>query len=211
MLIVGAKGHAVEVFQCLSAAERKQVVFFDDVTPDQSDNLFGLYPIVRTSAEARSYLSRIDSRFILGLGGPSLRRNLAAQFREWGGVLTSVVAPTAISGPYVTMGAGQNIMQFALVAPSAKLGEGVLLNAGAAIHHDSIVGDYCEISPGARVLGRCQLGHSCQVGAAAVILPGVTVGQEAIVGAGAVVTRPVKAGATVVGVPARPLSNVRGK
>ena len=71
------------------------------------------------------------------------------------------------------------------------------------------MGDYREISPGARVLGRCQLGHSCQVGAAAVILPGVTVGQEAIIGAGAVVTRPVKAGATVVGIPARPLGRVR--
>lgn len=205
MLIIGAKGHAVEVFQCLSASEREDAFFFDDLNYFQSDFVFGLYPLLRTLADARFYLANTDSRFILGLGGPGLRRRLAAQFRGWGGVLTSVIAPTAIVGPFASMGAGLNIMQNGLVSPNATLGEGVLINAGAAVHHDSIVGDYCEISPGARLLGGCQLGHSCQVGAAAVILPGILVGPEAIIGAGAVVTRSVKAGATVVGIPARSL------
>lgn len=49
------------------------------------------------------------------------------------------------------------------------------------------------------------LRHGCYLGAGAMILPGVEVGSNAIVGAGAVVTRNVKAGATVVGVPARPV------
>lgn len=43
------------------------------------------------------------------------------------------------------------------------------------------------------------------IGVGAIILPGVTIGRGAIVGAGAVVTRSVEAGATVVGVPARPI------
>ena len=203
MLIIGAKGHAVEVLQCLNAAEREQVVFFDGITPNSPGYLFGIYPLLHTSTDARSYLANTDSRFILGLGGPSLRRHLAVQFRGWGGILTSVVAPTAVVGPFATFGGGLNIMQHTLVSPTATLGEGVLLNAGAAVHHDSMVGDYCEISPGARILGHCRLGHSCWVGASAVILPGVVVGQEAIIGAGAIVTRSVEAGTTVVGLPAR--------
>jgi maltose O-acetyltransferase len=51
------------------------------------------------------------------------------------------------------------------------------------------------------------IGRNCWIGAGALILPGVTVGDDAIVGAGAVVTRDVAAGATVGGVPARPLSS----
>ena len=43
------------------------------------------------------------------------------------------------------------------------------------------------------------------IGAGAIILAGVTIGAGAIVGAGAVVTRDVKAGATAVGNPARPI------
>ena len=203
MLIVGAKGHAVEVLQCLSATEREQVVFFDDVTPDQLDNLFGVYPVLRTPAQAQAYLAGTDPRFALGLGGPGLRRYLASQLQAWGGQLTSVIAPTAILGPFATLRDGLNIMHHTLVSPTAIVGEGVLLNAGAAVHHDSIVGDYCEISPGARILGRCRLGQNCWVGASAVILPGVVVGQDAVIGAGAIVTRSVEAGTTVVGIPAR--------
>jgi maltose O-acetyltransferase len=49
------------------------------------------------------------------------------------------------------------------------------------------------------------VGRDVELGAGAVLLPDVSVGDGATVGAGAVVTRDVAPGATVVGVPARPL------
>jgi len=51
-----------------------------------------------------------------------------------------------------------------------------------------------------------RIGRDCWIGANAVILPGVHLGDRVIVGAGAVVTRDVPPGATVVGNPARPVS-----
>ena len=47
------------------------------------------------------------------------------------------------------------------------------------------------------------IGRNVWIGGGALILPGVTVGDDAIIGAGAVVTRNVRAGATLVGNPAR--------
>lgn len=203
MLIVGARGHAVEVLQCLTDDEQETIVFFDDMSSGLPNSVLRQYPLLRSATEAQTYLATTDARFILGLGGPDRRRRMAAQFQEWGGQLTSVIATTAVVSPFATVGLGVNIMHHTLVSPTAKLGEGVLLNAGAAIHHDSIIGEYCELSPGARVLGRCQLGYGCRVGAMAVILSDIVVGTNAIIGAGAVVTRTVEAGTTVVGVPAR--------
>ncbi len=49
------------------------------------------------------------------------------------------------------------------------------------------------------------IGENVLIGAGVTITSGVTIGDNAIIGAGAVVTHDVTAGATVAGVPARPL------
>ena len=53
--------------------------------------------------------------------------------------------------------------------------------------------------------GHVKIGNHCWVGAKAVILKDVELGDGCVVGAGAVVTKTVPAGATVGGVPAKPL------
>lgn len=104
-----------------------------------------------------------------------------------------------------------------------SLGRGVFLNfncvildvCAVAIGDDTQIGPAVQIyaadhprEPGPRreglEFGRPVLiGRNCWIGGGAIILPGVTVGDDAVVGAGAVVTRDVRAGATVVGNPAR--------
>lgn len=50
------------------------------------------------------------------------------------------------------------------------------------------------------------IGRNVWIGGNVMILPGVTVGDDATVGAGAVVTRDVPPGATVAGIPAKPIA-----
>ena len=104
-----------------------------------------------------------------------------------------------------------------------SLGAGVFLNFGCTILDvvKVTIGDRTQIGPGVQILtadhprdpaqrraglefGRpILIGADVWIGGGAMVLPGVTIGDGAIVGAGAVVTRDVRAGATVVGNPAR--------
>ena len=203
MLVLGARGHAIEILQVLEHIGEEQVCFYDDVSPDAPTHLFDHYPVLRSADEARDHL-RYDSRVVLGIGGGQLRERLAQRALEWGGILHSVVSPTARLGRHrVVMGAGLNVMDGVLITNEVSVGEGTLLNARATLHHNVVVGRYCEISPGAQLLGHVRVGDFSQVGAGAVVLPRVTIGQGATVGAGAVVVRDVLDYEVVAGVPAR--------
>jgi sugar O-acyltransferase (sialic acid O-acetyltransferase NeuD family) len=203
MLVLGARGHASEVLQVLECLNENDLCFYDDVSHDMPTRLFGIYPLLRSEAEAKEHL-RQDNRVVIGIGGGRLREQLAARAISWGGVLHSVVADTACLGRHqVALGLGINVMNGVLISNEVSVGEGSLINARATLHHNVMVGRYCEISPGAQLLGHVQVGDFSQVGAGAVILPRITVGRGAIVGAGAVVTRPVADYAVVMGVPAK--------
>jgi sugar O-acyltransferase (sialic acid O-acetyltransferase NeuD family) len=203
MLVIGAQGHAKEIAGILRQLNESSVYFYDDVTKDIGETLFDIFPIIRNFKDAEELMKQ-DPRFILGLGNPKHRTSLADKFRRGGGQLTSIISPLASIGAYhVKLGTGLNIMTGAVITENVVIGEGTLVHTHASVHHDTIVGDFCELSPGCRILGHAKIGHHVSIGTNAVVLPGVKIGDNAVVAAGAVVTRDVGAGATVIGVPAK--------
>lgn len=100
------------------------------------------------------------------------------------------------------------------IHPGAKLGQRVFIDhgMGVVIGETAEIGDGCTIYHGVTLGGTSlykgakrhpTLGRDVVVGAGAKVLGGFTVGDGAKVGSNAVVTKPVPAGATAVGNPAR--------
>ena len=100
------------------------------------------------------------------------------------------------------------------IHPAATIGRRVFIDhgMGVVIGETAEVGDDCTIYQGVTLGGTSltrgakrhpTLGRGVIVGANACVLGGFTVGEGARIGSGAVVTKPVPAGATAVGNPAR--------
>ena len=113
--------------------------------------------------------------------------------------------PSAVVSPSAEIGPGTVVFPRAVVNAAARVGRGVIVNTGAIVEHDCVLGDGAHLSPGAVLGGGVTVGAGSWVGAGATVLPLVRIGRDVRVGAGAVVLRDVEDGATVVGVPARPL------
>jgi UDP-perosamine 4-acetyltransferase len=142
---------------------------------------------------------------VLGFGAAAGRGAVLAAIEAAGLALPTLVHPTAFVADSAVLEAGVQVMPQASVGPNARVGRGVLINTGATLDHDVVIAAASVIDPGVVLAGRVRVGAEVEVGSGAVLIPDSVVEDGATIGAGAVVVRPVSAGTTVVGVPARPL------
>ena len=204
MLIVGAKGLAKEIVECLTEEQKNSLVFYDDVNAHIPDFLFDKFPILKTEKSAKNYFKETNNAFVIGVGNPQNRHMLSNKFEKLGGVPQTIVhKDVSIGGFDNVIRDGTVICPGTRITNSIIIENGVLLNLNVSIGHDSIIGEYSELCPNVNISGHCQLGQKVFVGTGAVILPEISIGDEAIIGAGAVVTKDVKPSAIVVGNPAK--------
>jgi sugar O-acyltransferase (sialic acid O-acetyltransferase NeuD family) len=197
MVIIGASGHAKEVFDiCLNI---DNLCFFDNVTDFKKPILFNK-TIIQSFEELQKVVIQKD--FILGLGGVLNRYNLFKKFTDLEFNPNSIIAKNAQVSSSALLSEGLNIMSFVFIGPNSKIGKGSLINVHATVHHDVQIGDFVEISPGAKILGNSTIGAFSTIGTNATILPKIIIGENVIVAAGSVVTKNVPDNCMVAGIPA---------
>ncbi len=204
MLIIGAKGLAKEVLEIFHQKnELENLYFYDDISMDVQDKLFGQFPILRNIEQVVA-LFKTDPNFTIGVGNPKLRFKLYNQFKAIGGEMISTISHLALIGNYGTsIASGTIIMAGTVITNDVKIGKACLINPNCTISHDTLIGDFVVVSPGVQITGSCKIGDFCTIGTNATILPKIKLGNNVIIGAGAVVTKDVEDGLTVVGIPAK--------
>lgn len=147
-----------------------------------------------------------DYAVLLTIGTPRVRKLLDERLSGAGVRWVTWRHPSAEASSWVHWGEGSLLMGRSSFTIDVEIGRQVVVNPGCTVAHDVQIHDYAYLSPGVDLAGRVVVEEGAYMGTGAVVIPGCRVGAGATVGAGAVVIRDVSPGATVVGVPARPLA-----
>lgn len=202
MIIIGAKGFAKEVLNELLEFETdKEIKFFDNVSDDLEDVLYGKYRVIR------GFEGLQGQKFILGIGNPTVRRLLFDKCTDFGLKAESLISKKCSIGKLnVSIGNGVCVMTGSVITTNVKIHDGVLINLNCTIGHDTKIGKFSELCPGVHVSGNVVIGENTFIGTGAVILPNVTLGDNVVIGAGAVVSKSIPSNNIAVGIPARILN-----
>jgi sugar O-acyltransferase (sialic acid O-acetyltransferase NeuD family) len=208
IVIIGTGGMAREALAWLQdAGEGPAVIgFLDDARERHGATVAGLPVFGAIDLLSHGLESGPASPgAVVAIGSPAVRLRVLDELAQRSVPLVTVVHPTAAAGPRTSIAEGAIVCPRVFLSCDVRVGRGAIVNYGAMIGHDGEVGEAAFIAPGAHIAGNVTIGRCADVGIGASVIQGVTIGEHAVVGAGAVVIRDVEPGATVVGVPARPI------
>ena len=204
LLIYGAGGLGKEVLSLVNATDRYEVKGFLDDGIQRGTIIKGV-KILGGYDELRSFDYPIN--LVLALGSPSSKVDLLKKMDRSGVTFPILRHPSVIlqDASAIEIGEGTILCAGSILTTDIRIGSHVLVNLNCTIGHGVTIGTASSLMPGVNVAGEVTIGSSALIGSGVNVINRVTIGDNSIVGMGAVVLRDVAMGATVAGIPAKPI------
>lgn len=146
--------------------------------------------------------------FLLTMGDMNIRKSLFEKITSLGGIVPSLIHPTAEISQFANVSNnGVIIDSQSVIQSDCVIEDGVFICSQSMVCHQTTIEPYVFIAPQALIGARLRIKTFAFIGQKATLISTKVkeIGHHATVGAGAVVTKPVEDNVIVVGNPARPL------
>lgn len=209
LVIWGASGHARVVAETIRLTSQYSIYgFLDNVNLERKGESFCGSRILGGNEQLDTLIALGVHHLVFGFGDCQARLNFASVVKERGFELATVIHPTAIVSPTVTIASGSFVAPAVVLNTGSHIGENVIINTCASVDHDCDIEEGSHICPGVNLGGHVVVGRGTWVGIGAAVRDHIVIGKGSVIGAGAVVIDDIPDGVVAYGVPARVMKTI---
>lgn len=205
LIIIGAGGMGRTVYsnalESVGYGEKFVVKGFIDDNLQALDGFSNYPPVIGT---IKDYEPQADDVFVSSIGGES-RKQCMEEIISRGGEFMELIHKTARIYTNAKLGKGNFIGAYSVIGNDAVVGDYNMIQSYTVIGHDAKIGSWNRIDTHVTCVGGIVIEDEVNIHTSAIISHNVKVESGAHVGALSFVIRKVKAGTTVMGIPAKKL------
>lgn len=209
LVIIGAGGHGKVAADCAEAmGSFSEIVFLDDVYPEVSQ--VEHWPLLGKGDNLATFVDP-SAVFFVAIGNNQTRARLMTAINNVAGEIATLIHPSAVISPYVTIGDGTLVCANTTINISSSIGRGCIINTSSSVDHDCTIYDYVHIGPGTKLAGAIKIGEYSFIGIGATIIQCLTIGKHCTLGAGSTLLQGLPDCSIAVGTPAKTIKRVQLK
>ena len=205
LIIIGAGGMGRTIYsnalESVGYREKFVVKGFIDDNLNALESFPNYPPLIGT---IKDYIPQKDDVFVSSIGGAA-RRPCMEEIISRGGEFMELIHKTARIYTNVKLGKGNFVGAYSVIGNDAVIGDYNMIQSYTVIGHDAKIGSWNRIDTHVTCVGGIVIEDEVNIHTSAVISHNVRVETGAHVGALSFVIRKVKAGTTVMGIPAKRL------
>lgn len=203
LIIIGAGGMGRTLYsnavESIGYGETFVIKGFIDDNLDALKDFPNYPPIIDT---IKDYEPVAGDAFVSSIGGAS-RRSCMEEIISRGGEFIELIHKTARIYTNAKLGKGNFIGAYSVIGNDAEIGDYNMIQSYTVIGHDAKIGNWNRIDTHVTCVGGIVIEDNVNIHTSAVISHNVCVESGAHVAALSFVIRKVKAGTTVIGIPAK--------
>ena len=164
LVVVGAGGFGRETLDVVDAVNRASdstkfdvVGVLDDTLSAENISRLRARRIAHLGSVCDWLATGVAADYLIAVGNPSARQELAWRFDVAGLPAATVVHPTTVVGSAGSIDAGTIICSGVQLSTNVHVGRHVQLNPSATVGHDSRLGNFVSVHPAATISGECSI------------------------------------------------------